>query len=119
MKGVIKKECKICGQPFEAKSAKGVYCSSICRQKDYRRRIAEVVEIGRGAKVKAPPQKISKVTKTPPMPPYEIKDHGTFESIDKRHPLWEPNDPREGSMAFMIKYNCSSYEELEQKNKNK
>lgn len=35
------KQCKECGNDFEPKNPKGVFCSTACRQKDYRKKIAE------------------------------------------------------------------------------
>lgn len=32
-----------------------------------------------------------------------------------KHSLWKEGDPKENSAAFVIKYGCSSYEELENK----
>jgi hypothetical protein len=32
-----------------------------------------------------------------------------------KHPLWKENDPKEGSGAFYLKYDCGSYSELENK----
>lgn len=48
------------------------------------------------------------------MPPYNIRDQGAFENLDKKHPLWKENDPAEGTMAFMMKYDCSNYNELQE-----
>ena len=31
----------------------------------------------------------------------------------KKHPLWKQGDPKENSMAFIMKYNCNNYEELQ------
>lgn len=35
------KQCKECGIEFEPKNPKGVFCSVACRQKDYRKKIAD------------------------------------------------------------------------------
>jgi hypothetical protein len=41
------KKCIVCGNEFEPKNKKGVYCSQKCKQKDYRKQIAEIVKKGR------------------------------------------------------------------------
>jgi len=40
------------------------------------------------------------------------------EDCTEKHPLWKEGDPKEGSMAFYLKYECYTYLELENKLKN-
>jgi endogenous inhibitor of DNA gyrase (YacG/DUF329 family) len=41
----MNKECKQCGKQFEPKNPKGAFCSTSCRQKDFRRRTAENIKL--------------------------------------------------------------------------
>jgi hypothetical protein len=38
------KQCKECGKDFEPKNPKGIFCSTICKQKDYRKKIATKIQ---------------------------------------------------------------------------
>lgn len=38
------KKCKECNEAFEPKNPKGQFCSQSCRQKDYRKKIAELLK---------------------------------------------------------------------------
>ena len=42
------KNCIECGDEFEPKNPKGVFCGAACRQKDYRKRTAAFLKIARG-----------------------------------------------------------------------
>lgn len=50
------------------------------------------------------------ILNTPPLAPT-----GQLLDIENcHHPLWKEEDPKEGSIAFFLKYDCNSYQELEQ-----
>ena len=38
------KQCKECGCDFQPKNQKGQFCSKICKQKDYRKKVAAKIE---------------------------------------------------------------------------
>lgn len=46
------------------------------------------------------------------------KENGVVEvHKTEKHRLWKDGDPKEGSMAFFLKYDCYTYDELQNKQK--
>ena len=42
------------------------------------------------------------------------EDEVKREAEINKHPLWEEGDPKENTMAFVMKYDCNNYDELSQ-----
>lgn len=84
-----KKKCLVCGFEFEPKNKKGVYCSSVCRQKDYRRRLALIIENGRRVNPATPQQSVA-------LHNAENKDQSTrvyFLPKDRVNEIYGPSEP--------------------------
>lgn len=84
-----KKECLVCSCEFEPKNKKGVYCSSVCRQKDYRRRLAPIIENGRRANPITPQQSVA-------LHNAENKDQSTkpyFLPRERLNEIYGPSEP--------------------------
>jgi hypothetical protein len=47
-------------------------------------------------------------------PKEQPKSNFTIDNNPK-HPLWKEGDPKEGTMAFFLKYDCNTYNELQNK----
>lgn len=101
---MIKKteNCLYCGEKMESKTAKKKFCSDLHRvywnrERAYKKHIDEVLG--------TPEFKKLIITGQPELPK------------STKHPLWKENDPKEGSMAFFLKYGCNNYSELENKAK--
>ena len=45
------------------------------------------------------------------------KKKSSAASTEGKHKLWKDGDPKEGSMAFYLKYDCYNYSALENKEK--
>lgn len=106
------KNCIYCGNEMESVTAKKKYCSDLCRVYFNREKNSSTKETADDTK-NTSDEKDKKEDDSSP-------DNDTNESTNKengKHPLWENGDPKEGSMAFMNKYGCCDYNELEIKKK--
>lgn len=109
---MIKKteNCLYCGEKMESKTAKKKFCSDLHRvywnrEKAYEKHIDEVLAKPEFKKLQTETLKNLILTGQAELPKSE------------KHSLWKEGDPKEGSMAFYMKYDCYNYLELENKNK--
>lgn len=106
------KQCLECKAEFEPKNPKGVFCSTKCRQKDYRRKINQIVKASR-SKIFLEAQKEERAN--PFISAARGRDKSGVNEDENKHKLWKAGDPKENSMAFYLKYDCYTYIELENK----
>lgn len=87
-----REKCKRCGAKMNPKTKRAEFCSPKCKVYWHRENIVAVTK-----------KRSDKKKETPIVTP------------ENKHRLWKNGDPREGSMAFYLKYDCYSYSELENK----
>lgn len=102
--------CAYCDKPLDAKYRTKRFCDDKCRiylkrEKAYEKMIDEVLAKPEFKKLQTETLKNLILTGQAELPK------------STKHPLWKENDPKEGSGAFYLKYDCSSYSELENKAK--
>src|SRR5690242_297111 len=102
----MKRNCLYCGNEFEPNKPKQKFCSPIHRV--YWHRMNKVAPLAK------------KIIYAPVKQFYDSEKKNFKDEPQKiqEHRLYKDGDPAEGTMAFMMKYNCSNYIELEELLKN-
>lgn len=120
------KNCLQCNQPLthvEGRKQKS-FCNVNCRNKYFYAKRSQLIKEAQAKIVEnnKPKEKrrIEKERNTPHDLGNKIQQPVSVEECvpEGKHPLWQEGDPKEKSMAFFLKYDCYSYEELENKLKN-
>lgn len=129
-------KCLHCSEPLKhvpGRKQKS-FCNANCRNKYFYAQRKRQIEEAKALLVSLPPDYIeikkvgilTKEGKVKPLLPNAKKEVKSISIIDLGEPapvvrsqLYKEGDPGEGTMAFMMKYDCSSYKELEEKLKNK
>lgn len=76
------KECKQCGEEFEPKNPKGIFCTESCRQKDYRKRMGAIIKAARQGKSAVVASIVNRVPKQPQIAsnrPVRLPNEDVFE----------------------------------------
>lgn len=114
---MIKKteNCLYCGEKMESKTAKKKFCCPLHRV--YWNREKEKGTLGLEIKIKNGKAELVKYDRESVLPASNESSNPKNDVNTDKHPLWKEGDPKEGSMAFYLKYDCYTYSELENKNK--
>lgn len=97
-----RKDCKYCGKELTEGTTRREFCSDLHRV--YWNREHPKVEVKNLNNVT---NSIKNVTGQPPKTNYTIDT--------TKHRLWKAGDPKENTGAFYMKYDCMTYQELENK----
>lgn len=114
---MIKKteNCLYCGEKMESKTAKKKFCCPLHRV--YWNREKEKGTLGLEIKIKNGEADFVKYDMESVLPAISESKDKEMDLKPPKHPLWKEGDPKEGSMAFYLKYDCYTYSELENKEK--
>lgn len=127
----IDDKCLNCGSNITKSIGKRtkLYCSDNCRASFNQKKKNKTKSICLSDWVKLesgelPPEWVEKYFKkypdripktTSPAPGDQLDKQPSTVTSEKKHSLWKEGDPREGTMAFMRKYDCNTYDELQNK----
>lgn len=90
-----------------------IFCNSTCRSNHWQKEKRK--QNSAGVKEEKPVPSTDQGIKQKSTEKNILLDTKSIPVIEEKHRLWKEGDPKENSAAFMMKYDCVNYSELEKK----